>query len=73
MLLEIMITNNNKNTEETDKYERKSVSYCPKLACEIQYCLQRANYQQHKCQDLIDTYKQCESKSKGKSTMTQGK
>mmetsp|Transcript_1160 Transcript_1160/g.1800 ORF Transcript_1160/g.1800 Transcript_1160/m.1800 type:complete len:82 (-) Transcript_1160:133-378(-) len=32
---------------------------CQKLACDIQWCLSRSNYQQHKCKDFVERWDKC--------------
>lgn len=32
---------------------------CQVKACDIQWCLSRSNYQQHKCQEFIDAWNEC--------------
>lgn len=38
--------------------------YCRKEACAIQYCLNRFDHQQNKCQDVIETWEKCRDKAR---------
>ena len=50
-------------TQKHSKYEdeRKPPEqrWCRKEACEIQYCLARNNYQEAKCQHVIQAWEKC--------------
>ena len=39
---------------------------CQKLACDIQYCLSRSNYQQERCRSYIDDWNSCCDAAKAK-------
>ena len=47
------------------KKQRKDADVCQKdrrcqqLACDIQWCLSRNNYQQRKCGDFVERYNEC--------------
>ena len=32
---------------------------CQKLSCDIQWCLSRSNYQQHRCKEFVDRWNKC--------------
>lgn len=38
--------------------------WCKKEACEIQYCLARANYQEDKCRHIIEAWEKCAEKAR---------
>jgi hypothetical protein len=42
---------------------------CKDAACLIQMCLAKNNHQQHKCQGIIDSWKQCCDKAKEKEAL----
>ena len=39
---------------------------CKKLACDIQWCLSRSNYQQHKCENFVQKWNECCERAKEK-------
>lgn len=41
--------------------------FCKKQACAIQYCLNRSNHQEKKCQVYVDAYNDCKTKARAKA------
>ena len=46
---------------------------CKKFACDIQWCLSRNNYQQHKCENFVQKWNDCCEKAKKREITSKNK